>query len=374
MQNRFLKFAIATCFIFISEGMYAQDTLLKPLYRLREAKASVQLKSELLEQRAFIQKNNLRFAVGVTDVSNKPSTAINGEKEIPQELANQIKNYMVVRAINPELEKIHKEFKLQCNSASSKTFDARNIGIVPAIRAQKCGDCWAYGALAAIEISYLKVNQINPADVDYSEAQAVSCSGGGDCEGGFAYQVLEWLRASGTKTLSEAQLPDNGINSSCPNTTNSSGISIVDWGIVDASGDIGKIAPIDKIKEAICKYGSVSASILSTALFQNYAGNGVFYQSASTPASPSTNHAICIIGWDDNKGAWLVRNSWGPNWGDNGYGWVSYNTNNIGRRAAWVVASKKGFTIPVITNTSIKVRYVPTGPIIMNKSVINKVN
>jgi cathepsin L len=48
---------------------------------------------------------------------------------------------------------------------------------------------------------------------------------------------------------------------------------------------------------------------------------------------------VLIIGWDDKKdgGAWLVKNSYGPRWGDDGFGWIKYGSNNIGQWAAYVV-------------------------------------
>ncbi len=48
----------------------------------------------------------------------------------------------------------------------------------------------------------------------------------------------------------------------------------------------------------------------------------------------------CSSGWDDAKQAWLLRNSWGTWWGDSGYAWIGYHTNNIGYGAIWVVAKK----------------------------------
>jgi cathepsin K len=53
---------------------------------------------------------------------------------------------------------------------------------------------------------------------------------------------------------------------------------------------------------------------------------------------PSINHAVVITGWDDAKGAWRVRNSWGTGWGENGSAWVKYNNNAIGWDTVWAVA------------------------------------
>ncbi|WP_447984695.1 C1 family peptidase [Nitrospira sp. Nam74] len=55
---------------------------------------------------------------------------------------------------------------------------------------------------------------------------------------------------------------------------------------------------------------------------------------------PATNHAVVIVGWDDEKGAWRVRNSWGTGWGESGYAWVKYNNNAIGWDTVWAVAKK----------------------------------
>ena len=38
------------------------------------------------------------------------------------------------------------------------------------------------------------------------------------------------------------------------------------------------------------------------------------------------NHCVSIVGWDNDRSAWLIRNSWGDEWGQNGYGWMSYSS------------------------------------------------
>ena len=88
----------------------------------------------------------------------------------------------------------------------------------------------------------------------------------------------------------------------------------------------------DAIKTAIMKYGAVGTSIYYDPYYLN---NGKDY---FTWALYPSNHAVTIVGWNDTysrdnfyfgsyasgDGAWIVKNSWGPNWGDNGYFYVSY--------------------------------------------------
>ena len=48
-------------------------------------------------------------------------------------------------------------------------------------------------------------------------------------------------------------------------------------------------------------------------------------------------HAMCLVGYDDDKNAYLVRNSWGNSWGEYGYGWIDYNTFDKHLMDAWVI-------------------------------------
>lgn len=303
-------------------------------YVSREVNASLQVKNLLAEQRRFISANKLTFNVGNTSVIDLPLSRVTGEIPVPTAEKLRVKNLKFNQVISPEITKLLGGRKPSCK-ANDRRYDARTDGFVTAVKNQQCGNCWAYGALGAYEASYKRINQ---RDIDASEQHIVNCVSGNCVRGGFAFQVLEWMVEGKNNVHMDSTLPDAGVDGNCgaippPQTDYFAGA----WGIVHPSADIDSIPTVSQIKEAICRYGPISASIFSTQLLQSYT-NGVFFQTPTVSSNIRTNHAIVIVGWDDDLNAWLIKNSWGTNWGIDGYGWINYGTNDIGRRAAWVVA------------------------------------
>ncbi|MGB3004976.1 MAG: C1 family peptidase, partial [Chitinophagaceae bacterium] len=292
---------------------------LSPKYVIREANATPQLKLKLTNLRSEIVRNKWTFNVGVTGVSLKSRAAITGESEINATQANIIKSKVANRVISVEGQNLIKIWATSCFSSKS-AYDARSVGYVTPVKDQQCGNCWAYSAMGAYEASYKRVNGVV---ADASEQYVVNCSGGGDCgpAGGLAYKVFDWMVDNTKNVATDATAPDAGVVGACPGTTPVSQYYASDWGVVSSSGDILKIASVADIKAAICKYGPVAASVYVTDAFQNYT-NGVFNEFASNYSSPSSNHAIVLVGWDDSKNAWLLKNSWGTDWGEDGYMWI----------------------------------------------------
>ncbi|PSN67702.1 cysteine proteinase [Corynespora cassiicola Philippines] len=75
--------------------------------------------------------------------------------------------------------------------------------------------------------------------------------------------------------------------------------------------------------------------------FSHHSGTGVYTTPPQTvPAYNSSQHVVLVVGYDDNRGAWLIRNSWGTWWGDNGYGWVGYGQMNMDK--VWLKVGLSG--------------------------------
>jgi hypothetical protein len=98
---------------------------------------------------------------------------------------------------------------------------------------------------------------------------------------------------------------------------------------------------VAELKAALLVHGPITTCIRSTSLFEAYAG-GVFNQHAAG----ATNHVVLLVGWDDSKMAWRIKNSWGKDWGEDGFGWVAYGSNSIGFGSTWVVAICSLFVLP----------------------------
>jgi len=106
---------------------------------------------------------------------------------------------------------------------------------------------------------------------------------------------------------------------------------ITDWGFADETAAGQMVASTAAIKSAIMHYGAVGAGISADDKFENCAPGTVFQDTGSK----QINHDIILVGWNDSKNAWLLRNSWGTDWADSGYCWIAYGANGVGTEAVW---------------------------------------
>jgi len=200
-----------------------------------------------------------------------------------------------------------------------------------------CGSCWAFTSAAVYEGNY---KMKNGKALDISEQFILDCArdrngnDAGSCDGGWYGGVFDYLMTKGAPV--EKEKPYQGKQGFC-SSTGQTNYTVIKWGYIRRDAGIPSLR---EMKEAIAKYGAIAACVKVTPAFQAYK-SGVFDEHASVSAPNDVNHAITIVGWDDNKQAYLVKNSWGPGWGDKGYIWVEYGCNNIGYGAAWAVVASE---------------------------------
>jgi C1A family cysteine protease len=205
-------------------------------------------------------------------------------------------------------------------------FDWRtNTSLFPIRDQGSCGSCWAFSTAATLsDVIMIKDQQSK----DISEQHMVSCDKHGwNCSGGFwAFDMYE------TEGLVyEKDLPYKATNGTCPATLPRNE-KIANWAYVGKPVDL---APADEdLKRAIYEFGPISVAVNVTSAFQFYRG-GVFSSCVPT-TTKELNHAVNIVGWNDEGGYWIMRNSWGRSWGESGYMKIKYGCNGIGSAAAYV--------------------------------------
>lgn len=216
-------------------------------------------------------------------------------------------------------------------------FTWKDSGKTTAVKYQgTCGSCWAFTSTAVYETNY-KIK--NNRDIDLSEQFILDCakdsrgSNVGSCNGGWYSGVFDFFMQTGA--LTESERPYRGKDGSCTSASSKSPYRVIKHGYIRR--DAG-IPSVKEMKEAIAKYGAIATSVKVTPAFQAYAG-GIFDEHTSVTGQKDVNHAVTVVGWDDNKRAYLVENSWGPQWGEKGFVWIEYGCNNIGYGASWVVVS-----------------------------------
>ncbi|MDD4735398.1 MAG: C1 family peptidase [Kiritimatiellae bacterium] len=207
-------------------------------------------------------------------------------------------------------------------------------GVTPVKDQASCGSCWAFATVAPFESAILIADG---RVVDLSEQFLVSCNlDGWGCNGGgtaHSYHYDEPAADNGVGAVYENTFPYQAIDAACGGPYSRPYV-LENWAYIGADAP-GVIPSDEKIKEAIYKYGPVKVSVYAGPAFQAYAG-GVFNTDETSPTG-SSNHAVTIVGWDDDNGCWIIKNSWGSGWGENGYIRMTYGISLIGLNASYVV-------------------------------------
>lgn len=212
-------------------------------------------------------------------------------------------------------------------------YDAREKGRVSPVKDQGAYEvCWAFGGLSALEGSLMPLEER-----DFSENHLVwrTDYAGVDLDtGGFpAYSWAYLLAWQGP--VDEDQAPYDGEKITSFDQTVEKHVQGAQW--ISHGSDFSGHKNAS-LKRAILDYGTVDSAVFIADDFQYLFQDNAYYSGQVTSGEKEiwTNHEISLVGWDDDfpkedfvlsppgDGAFLVKNSWGPAFGDQGYFWLSY--------------------------------------------------
>lgn len=219
--------------------------------------------------------------------------------------------------------------------ANASSFDLRNYGLVTSVKNQgRMGSCWSFATAASFESALLKATN-GTLIVDISENNERNLAimyyeqGGSGEEGGNGDKGAVYFISFGG--IDEEKDTYDQFGKISPVFEDMAKYYAYQAIFIDSRKNISDNY---RIKEALVKYGALAVSLLATE------DDGLDYNNETYAAfsnkSTRSDHAVTLVGWDDNysasnfkitppgNGAWIIKNSWGSDWGNEGYYYVSY--------------------------------------------------
>lgn len=207
-------------------------------------------------------------------------------------------------------------------NAAPESIDYREKNVVNEVKNQgNCGSCWAFGTVQACESAYaLKYGTLNVCSEQNLVDCVYQCSG---CGGGFEYMALDHI-LNGQKgyLMAEKDYPYKAVQSEKCLYDEAKGINQIKGYVHGLKGDE------NYLRDLIGEKGVCDIAInAGRSSFQLYS-SGVYDDPGCS--AYLLNHAVGCIGYGSDNGAdyWIVRNSWGPSWGEKGYIRMSRNKGN----------------------------------------------
>jgi len=266
-------------------------------------------------------QNNLQEVVLADDFSGSHTKSITKFSDLSKEEFKT--QYLTLKA--PQAGYCQQTKKNLKAKPVPATQDYRTNGWVSPVKDQgQCGSCWAFSTIAHLESTYLRVNDGKISkNVTFSEQQLVDCDTGSDagCNGGLMQTAFEYIQANGIE--SDDDYPYTAEDGTCTSDESKYLVSVDN---ITCQEDITD----DVTKALLIQYGPLAIAVDATS-FQSY-DSGIL-----ECESQGLDHGVLLIGWGANY--WIVKNSWGANWGENGFVRVSTDADKNCMIGAYVVTA-----------------------------------
>ncbi|XP_069129562.1 cathepsin O-like [Argopecten irradians] len=198
--------------------------------------------------------------------------------------------------------------------------DFKNKSYVSQVKNQNsCGGCWAFSTAEVMESMYAIQKHLTPPDLSVQEIIDCSLYNAG-CTGGDTCAAMEWLIDSHVPVVTDKDYPLTDTSENCKLLpTSSTGVKVMNY-------TCNSYLQNEHDMLMLLSNGPLTVSVDAT-LWANYQGGIIQHHCGYT-----INHAVVIVGYDltGDIPYYIVRNSWGPDFGIEGYLHVKIGENMCG--------------------------------------------
>jgi len=253
----------------------------------------------------------------VAEKNQQYHTSIYGLTKFADMSPKEFKGKILMKTLHENYQQPEQKKRDEEQSNPTKPIDWVAKGMTTPIKNQlQCGSCWTFSATETIESANIIAGKITTSKW-LAPQEIVDCdTGGAGCSGGWPNQAMSWIISQGGQDT-ESSYPYTGVDGECAQSS----------GVIGAT--ISSVVPVESDENLM--YNALQTMPLSICAdaepWQDYS-NGIL---PASECGSNIDHAIQLTGYNPSKGGyWVVRNSWGADWGINGFIWLQYGQDTCG--------------------------------------------